>query len=188
VIETLLSIDLPIQFIRATATARRGTRRAPEPSRPISGAGGGAVAIMTRHRRRCGAACASSLPVVGDVLCFVDARSAEILRGVRGAPVFDAVGATLVQGHTHSQFDRVIGQTRVVNAGSVGMPFAKAGAYWVLLGPEVRLLRTSYDLALAAVQIRATAYPEAEQFAQRNVLHPPTEGETIAGLSRFELE
>src|SRR4051812_20690937 len=28
---------------------------------------------------------------------------------------------TLVQGHTHTQFDRQIGVTRVVNAGSVGM-------------------------------------------------------------------
>lgn len=40
-----------------------------------------------------------------------------------------------VCGHIHMQFDRMIGATRVVNAGSVGMPFGEPGAYWLLLGP-----------------------------------------------------
>ena len=47
-----------------------------------------------------------------------------------------ALGAPLVVcGHTHMQFDRKVGATRVVNAGSVGMPFGEPGAYWLLLGP-----------------------------------------------------
>ena len=33
--------------------------------------------------------------------------------------------------------------TRVVNAGSVGMPFGEPGAYWLLLGPGVELRHTS---------------------------------------------
>jgi putative phosphoesterase len=43
--------------------------------------------------------------------------------------IFDGAADIVVCGHTHMQFDRTIGTTRVVNAGSVGMPFAAPGAY-----------------------------------------------------------
>ena len=34
--------------------------------------------------------------------------------------------------------------TRIVNAGSVGMPFAPPpGAHWLLLGPDVQLQQTA---------------------------------------------
>src|SRR5579863_8013444 len=77
-------------------------------------------------------------------------------------PVFAGVGAGLVVcGHTHMQFDRRIGATRIVNAGSVGMPFGEPGAYWALIGARVDLIRTPYDLARAAELIRRTRYPRA---------------------------
>ena len=94
-------------------------------------------------------------------------------------PIFDTLGVPLVVcGHTHMPFDRAIGQTRVVNAGSVGMPFGRPGAYWALLGAGgVELRSTPYDLEVAAERIRATSYPQADPFAERNVLHPPTEAD-----------
>ena len=50
-----------------------------------------------------------------------------------------------VVGHTHVQYDRTVGERRVVNAGSVGMPYEhEPGAYWALLGPDVELRRTDY--------------------------------------------
>jgi predicted phosphodiesterase len=65
-------------------------------------------------------------------------------------PLFEPLGVDLVVcGHTHMQFDRNIGATRVVNAGSVGMPFGETGAHWLLLGDqgdEIELWRTPYDL------------------------------------------
>jgi hypothetical protein len=76
-------------------------------------------------------------------------------------------------------FDREIAGVRVVNAGSVGMPFGEPGADWLLLGPGVEPRHTAYDLAAAAGRIRATAYPQAEDFAARNVLEPPSEAEMI---------
>lgn len=52
----------------------------------------------------------------------------------------------VVCGHTHVQFERRIADTRLVNAGSVGMPYEnERGAYWVLLGPEVQFRRTEYE-------------------------------------------
>lgn len=66
-------------------------------------------------------------------------------------PLFEPLeSAVVVCGHTHMQFDRRVGKTRVVNAGSVGSPFGEPGAYWLLLGPDVQLRRTPYDLAEAA--------------------------------------
>ncbi|HYW23328.1 MAG TPA: metallophosphoesterase family protein [Terriglobales bacterium] len=82
-------------------------------------------------------------------------------------------------GHTHMQFDRGAGDLRVVNVGSVGMPYGEPGAYWALLGPDVTLCRTAYDLQRAAELIRATGYPDAGQFAERNVLRPPTAAEAL---------
>jgi putative phosphoesterase len=95
----------------------------------------------------------------------------------------DEVAATLagvdadvvVCGHTHSQYDRQVGSTRLVCAGSVGMPYeAEGGAYWVLLGPGVEHRRTEYDLEAAAARIRAAGWDE---FAAENVLTRPTADE-----------
>jgi hypothetical protein len=87
--------------------------------------------------------------------------------------VFEGRGTSaVVCGHTHMQFDRMIGTTRVVNAG-VGMPSGEPGADWLLLGPDVQFQHTHYDLARTADQIRSTAYPQAEAFAVSNVLRPP---------------
>ena len=91
-------------------------------------------------------------------------------------PVFAlAAAAVVVCGHTHMQFDRMVGGVRVINAGSVGMPFAEPGAYWLLMGEAIELRRTVYDLDRAADRIRGTAFPGASDFAERNVLHPPSE-------------
>jgi putative phosphoesterase len=97
-------------------------------------------------------------------------------------PIFEGLGASLVVcGHTHMQFDRMIGKTRVVNAGSAGMPFGRPGAYWLLLGPDVELRRTAYDLKEAADRVRATSYPQAQEFAAKHILEPPSE-EQMLGL------
>jgi hypothetical protein len=85
------------------------------------------------------------------------------------------------------QFDRTIGKVRIVNAGSAGMPFGEPGAYWLLLGSNVQFQRTAYDLAKAAERIRATNYPEAQDFAARNILQPPSEREMLEAFSKVEL-
>ena len=103
-------------------------------------------------------------------------------------PLFGGLGVSVaVCGHTHMQFDRTIGAVRVVNAGSVGMPFGEPGAYWLLLGPDVQLRHTSYDLAEAARRIRGTEYPKADEFAARNVLQPPSEKDILDAFSHAEL-
>jgi putative phosphoesterase len=67
----------------------------------------------------------------------------------------------VVCGHTHVQFDRAVADVRVVNAGSVGMPYeAEPGAYWLELGPDVVARRTAYDVEATATAIAATGWPE----------------------------
>ena len=100
----------------------------------------------------------------------------------------NAAQSLIVCGHTHMPFDRQVGPKRVVNAGSVGMPYGPPGAHWALLGPAVSFIRSPYDLELAASRIRATAYPDAEDFAQNNVVHPPTEAEAIEVFERLAVE
>ncbi len=98
----------------------------------------------------------------------------------RLVPLFQHLGvAVVVCGHTHMQFDVTIAGVRVVNAGSVGMPFGRAGAFWLMLGPDVQLRHTAYDVQAAAAAIRRSAYPQAEQFAARSILEPPTEAEML---------
>lgn len=92
--------------------------------------------------------------------------------------------AVVVCGHTHMQFDRRVGKIRVVNAGSVGMPFGEPGADWLSLGPDIQLRHTSYDLAKAAERIRRTNYPDAENLAQNHVLHPPSQQKMLEAFSR----
>ena len=114
------------------------------------------------------------------VACTVDSASlTAALAGVSAAVV--------ICGHTHVQFDRRVAGKRLVNAGSVGMPFSGPGAFWLLLGPGVELRHTSYDLLDAAERIRATAFPQRREFAERNVLQPPSEAETLESFSRIEL-
>ena len=67
-----------------------------------------------------------------------ESAAAEALAGVDADLV--------VIGHTHHQFDRRIGSLRLVNAGSVGLPYeGEAGAYWALLGPDVTFRHSHYD-------------------------------------------
>ena len=104
-------------------------------------------------------------------------------------PIFSRVDAAVVVcGHSHMQFDRRIGAVHVVNAGSVGMPFGKSGADWLLLDSGLRLRHTDYDLERAAERIRATAYPQAEEFANRYVLNPPSEREMLDAYARAEVK
>jgi putative phosphoesterase len=76
-------------------------------------------------------------------------------------PIFRDCGADIVIcGHTHMQFDRRIADVRVLNAGSVGMPFGETGAYWLSFGPDGPQLQCAgYDLQAAALRVRNTKYP-----------------------------
>jgi putative phosphoesterase len=94
----------------------------------------------------------------------------------------------VICGHTHMQFDRTIGNQRVINAGSVGMPFGEPGAYWLILDQALELRCTPYNLEKAAERIQNTDYPGAGNFALQNVLHPPAEAQMLEAFAKAELQ
>jgi predicted phosphodiesterase len=85
----------------------------------------------------------------------------------------------IVCGHTHMQFDRRVDDKRVVNAGSVGLPYGSPGAHWVLLGPDVDHRRTSYDTEAAAARVEAGGWPKAAEIAAENIRTVPSEEEAL---------
>jgi predicted phosphodiesterase len=92
----------------------------------------------------------------------------------------------VVTAHTHLQFDRQVDTVRSINAGSVGMPYEdERGAFWAMLGPQVELRRTDYDLERAVAAYRATDDPLAEQMVEL-LLTPPTRDEVIEHAERLE--
>jgi hypothetical protein len=85
------------------------------------------------------------------------------------------------------QFERQVGETRVVNAGSVGEPYGESGAHWLVLGPNIQLRQTHYDLALATERIVATAYPGTQEFVE-GLLHPPAERDMLELFTPWEVK
>ena len=201
-LERLLNLDIPTRFIRGNGDrvvldqmADREAAGLPEQVREVVRWTAGQLAAEHEQAlARWPDTVRVEVRGLGEVLfCHATPRSdTEIFTRLTPedhlVPLFEGLGAPLVVcGHTHMQFDRTIAGVRVVNAGSVGMPYGEPGAYWLLLGPSVQFRRTRYDLAAAAERIRATAYPQAHDFAARDVLRPLSEGEALARLARVEL-
>jgi putative phosphoesterase len=202
-IACLLDLDIPVQFIqgngdREVLAQRRGTATGalPEPAREVIR---WVAQQLHPEDEQLLASWPETLRVpirgLGEVLfCHATPRSdTEVFTRLTSedhlVPVFEGLDVSLVVcGHTHMQLDRTIGGIRVVNAGSVGMPFGEPGADWLLLGPDVRLRHTAYDVTGAVERIRDTRYPQAEDFAARNVLRPPSEAEMLEVFSRVELK
>ena len=199
----LLELDIPVQFIhgngeREVLAMRTGKETSAVPERFREVTRWNAQQLLPEDERLLASwplTLRLEIPGIGQVLfCHATPRkdtdvftrfTSEDLLG----PIFEGLNVRLVIcGHTHMQFDRTIGKVRVVNAGSVGMPFGKPGAYWLLLGPEVQLRHTSYNLEKAAERIRTTSYPQAEDFAEHNVLQPPSEREMVELFSKAELK
>ena len=201
-LERLQSLDVPTQFIRGNGDRETLEESPDRPSRLPESARlqlrwcrgqlderqAAAVAAWPPHVR-------VEVPGLGSLLfCHATPRNdEEVVTQLIPAdvllPIYDGAGDVVVCGHTHIQYDRMAGRTRVVNAGSVGMPFEKPGAYWLLIDTgrsEDRRLRnpielrcTSYDLDAAADAVRRTSFPDAEQFASIYVLQPPDMLETF---------
>lgn len=89
---------------------------------------------------------------------------------------------TFVIGHTHHQFERRVGGLRVINAGSVGMAYEDdVAAYWTLVEDgEPRFMRTPFDVAHAVERVRASDWPQREEFVAENLLAAVPRDEAIA--------
>ena len=134
---------------------------------------------------------------LGDILfCHATPRSDEeiftsITPQERLRSIFTGIEQHIVVcGHTHMQFELQVGDVRVLNAGSVGMPYADSpGAYWLLLESEgYEFRRTAYDLESAAQRVLESGYPQAQDFAEENMLKVPTAAEAMEVFERMAAE
>ena len=96
----------------------------------------------------------------------------------------DVPTQTVVIGHTHMPFDRLADTRRIINPGSVGLPYRHPGAAWALLGPEVVLRRTAYDTDTATATLSATAsdMPGIE-FITGNIQASASDAEALAAFN-----
>lgn len=90
----------------------------------------------------------------------------------------------IVCGHTHMQFDRIVDGVRIINPGSVGMPYGEPGAYWALLGPDIDFRFTDYDRESAAERIGKSSWPDARGFARDNVMSVPSVAQAMDFFSK----
>jgi predicted phosphodiesterase len=93
----------------------------------------------------------------------------------------------LVTAHAHIQFHRAVAGVRSVNPGSVGMPYeGRVGAaFWAVLGPDVELRQTDYDLAEAVDGYRASGDPLADEMVEL-LERPPTPAEVVEDAEAAE--
>lgn len=102
-------------------------------------------------------------------------RWAEALAGL--APEVALVGC----GHTHMPFVRLVDRRIVVNPGSVGMPYGRAGGAWALLRDQQMSLRhTRIDLDAACARIEAeSTYPGRAAWAAEYVRSANSDADAI---------
>jgi predicted phosphodiesterase len=211
-LDRLLSLDVPTRFlygngdraVLAQLTAAdpeavaywgtSGNAPLPEPFKEIIRWTARQTAEYQQHLASWPFTVSSEIPWLGRVLfCHATPRNeVEIFTSAtaeaRLLPLFAHLDAAVVVcGHTHMPFDRMVGRTRVVNAGSVGMPFGRTGADWLLLGPDVEPRHTDYDLQAAAACIRATSYPHAEELVAGYILQTPPQEPILAAYATVEL-
>jgi predicted phosphodiesterase len=90
----------------------------------------------------------------------------------------------IVTAHIHVQYDRRVAGLRLMSPGSVGLPYeGRQGAYWALLGPDVELRRTDYDVAATTERMRATDDPRVEVIVEM-MLEPPSREEAVEHAER----
>lgn len=200
-LDLLLGLELPTRFIRGNGerevlAERAGEKvsKVPERFREILR---WSAADLTREQSEIIATWTETLDLVVDGVgpvhfCHASPRNdVEIFTRItpeeRLLPLFARFEGLVVCGHTHMQFDRSVGDCRVINAGSVGMPYGTTAACWLLLGPGIQLRQTHYDLEQAAERIRRSGYPLADEFAERDLKNPMSEADALALFSRVEL-
>lgn len=125
--------------------------------------------------------CCHGTPRDDEEVVLVDSRLekwAEVLAGL--APE----ERTVVCGHTHMPFARLVDRRLVVNPGSIGMPYGRAGGSWALLRDgQVELRHTEVDLDAAVAEVvRRSTYPDRSAWAQEYLRAENSDADALAAF------
>ena len=98
-----------------------------------------------------------------DEVVLVDTRMSRWAEAFADLP---AEVRTVVCGHTHMPFTRLVDRRLVVNPGSVGMPYGGAGAHWAILAEgRVTLGVSGFDVEEACRAVTAASgYPDVARW------------------------
>ncbi|HEY4997135.1 MAG TPA: metallophosphoesterase family protein [Solirubrobacteraceae bacterium] len=170
-LERLQALEVPVSWLRGN-----GEREVAEALDGTAGDADLAASTAQLTATEIGSRCARSLGDLPltlelDSVLFCHAsprRDDEMLTRLSSSERWTEalVGVTaslLVAGHTHQQDDRMIGATRFVNAGSVGLPYEgdDGGARWLWIEDGVPELRkTAYGAAEAGARMLAAGWPD----------------------------
>ena len=96
---------------------------------------------------------------------------AELPRSVR----------TMVGGHTHMPFVRLVDRRLVVNSGSIGMPYGTGAASWAHLeGGSVTIHRTPIDVEGAARELRArSGFDRIDEWIEEYLVSPASDVDAL---------
>ncbi|MEO7270319.1 MAG: metallophosphoesterase family protein [Knoellia sp.] len=92
---------------------------------------------------------------------------------------------TVVCGHTHMPFVRLVDRRLVLNPGSIGMPYGRAGGAWALLDHgQISLRHTEIDLDEVCARIVAeSGYPDREAWANEYVRSRNSDLDALAAFT-----
>jgi putative phosphoesterase len=105
---------------------------------------------------------------------------------VVAAALSGADESLIVAGHTHQQYEQTVGNKRLVNAGSVGLPYeGEPAAFWAIVEDgEVELRRTDYDVDAAVELILGSGFPTAADWLEGSLVKPERPDAVIAFFER----
>jgi predicted phosphodiesterase len=195
VLDRLASLPVPVEWVRGNGEREVAAAAAAGPDAPEPDPADVPVVTARRTADRLGSERALALgdlplTLLRDGILFCHAtprRDDEIITRISLSKRVEAAlhlarSAFIVAGHTHQQDDRRLGVFRLVNAGSVGMPYEGDGAarwLWIEDGEPV-LHNTEYDSVAAGERILAAGWPDQESITAS--LIDPTDPAEITEL------
>ena len=113
---------------------------------------------------------------------LVDSRLERWEQVLQGTP---AEVRTIVCGHTHMPFMRLAANRLVINPGSVGLPYGRAGAHWALLRDgAVTFARTIVDGDRLIREVASTStYPQVSDWLEEVVRRPSTDSGALTAFA-----
>ena len=190
--ELLRSIDTPLHWIRGNSERALG----PDGSDAVIGEAEEALRFTASHFSENERRELSSLPEritldldrLGETLfCHASPRNDLdiVTPGTpddRFAVLLERVSQrVVVAGHTHMQLDRSVEGVRWINPGSVGMPYeGEVASFWAMLGPDVEMRRTPFDIERSIEALLASGWPDSESFVDENLRVAPDREEVVA--------
>ena len=116
-----------------------------------------------------------------DEVVLVDTR---LSRWAEVLVELDDTDRVVVCGHTHMPFARLVDRRLVVNPGSIGMPYGRAGGSWALLRDgQIELRHTPVDIeAAVAAVVSGSTYPDRQEWADEYVRSANSDADAVAAF------